>query len=76
MSGLMMGGAVVALAGVLAIAIPVFTTERTKDVANIGDLKITATQETSYAVPKFAGPAALVVGLAMIGAAVATKRRS
>ena len=38
-SGLMIAGALVALLGVLAIAIPAFTTEQTKEVAKIGDLK-------------------------------------
>lgn len=72
-SGLALTGMVVALLGVIAIAVPVFTTEQTKEVAKIGDLKLTAKEETSHVIPPFAGPAALVVGLALVGAAFMTK---
>lgn len=73
-SGLMIVGAIVALLGVLAIAIPAFTTEQTKDVAKLGDLKLTANEQTTHVVPPFIGPAALGIGIVLMGAAFIGRR--
>jgi hypothetical protein len=73
-SGLMITGAAVAVIGVLAIAIPVFTTEQTKDVAKIGDLKLTTKEDTTHVIPPFIGPAVLVIGLGLVGAAFIGRR--
>ena len=73
-NGLMTAGAILAVLGVLALAIPAFTTTETKDVAKIGDLKVTKQEDTRHIVPPFVGPAALVVGLALIGVAVFARR--
>lgn len=73
-SGLIIAGAIVALIGVAAIAVPAFTTEQTKDVAAIGDLKLTAKEQTSHTVPPFVGPTALALGLVLIGAGFVAKR--
>jgi hypothetical protein len=72
-SGLMIAGAVVAIVGILAIAVPAFTTQQTSDVANIGSLKLTATTEKSHVVPPFVGPTALVLGVVLIGAGFVAK---
>ena len=50
-SGLTITGVIVALLGGLAIAIPVFTTQQTKDVAKIGDLKLTTNEEAAHIIP-------------------------
>jgi len=68
MKGIVLVGAVVALLGLLGLAIPVFSTSQTKDVAKIGDLKIQANEETSHVVPPMLAGGALVIGLVMIGA--------
>ena len=73
-SGLAMTGVVVALLGGLAIAVPAFTTEQTKDIAKIGDLKLTTKEETVNVIPPFVGPAALAVGLILVGAAFVSRR--
>ena len=73
-SGVALTGVVVALLGVVTIAVPAFTTEQTKEVAKIGDLKLTAKEETSHVIPPFAGPAALVAGLVLVGATFMTGR--
>ena len=73
-NGLVLTGAVLALLGVLAIAVPVFTTEQNTDVAKIGDLKLTAKEETSHVIPPVVGPAALVLGLVLVGAGFVVKR--
>jgi hypothetical protein len=68
MKGIVLIGAVVALLGLLGLAIPVFSTSQTKDVAKIGDLKIQANEETSHVVPPMLAGGALVIGLVLIGA--------
>jgi len=72
--GLAITGVVIALLGGIAILIPAFTTVENKDVAKIGDLKLTTTQETSHIVPPFVGPTALMAGLVLVGAAFVIKR--
>ncbi len=67
-------GAIIALAGVVAIAIPVFTTEQTHDVAKVGDLKLTAKEQTSHVIPPFVGPVVLAVGVVLIGAGFLPRR--
>jgi hypothetical protein len=59
-------GAIVALLGLLAIAQPVFTTNDTKNVATLGDLKIQANEQTSHAIPPILSGAALIVGLVLV----------
>jgi hypothetical protein len=73
-SAVLMTGAIVACLGALAIAIPVLTTSQTRDVAKIGDMRLTATEETSHVIPPLLGPAALVLGAVLIGAAFVVRR--
>ncbi len=68
MKGIVLAGAVVALLGLLGLAIPVFSTSQTKDVAKIGDLKIQANEETSHVVPPMLAGGAVIIGLIMLGA--------
>jgi uncharacterized membrane protein HdeD (DUF308 family) len=74
MSALVMGGAVLVLLGLLAFAIPVFTTQQTTDVARIGDLKLQTTESKSYAIPPFVGGGALILGVVLIAAGFYQKR--
>ncbi len=43
-TGLTILGAILVLVGLIAFAVPVFTTQHTRDVARIGDLKVQTTQ--------------------------------
>jgi len=74
MNGLMIIGAFLALLGLIGLAVPVFTTRETKDVARIGDLKVQATQDTAHAVPPLVSGGALVVGLVLMGAGFYRRR--
>jgi len=74
MNGLMVAGAILVLAGILGFAIPVFTTQKTEEVARIGDLAIQTTKDTSYSIPPLLSGGVLVLGLALIGAGVMQKR--
>jgi len=73
-SGLSIVGAFLTLLGLIGLAIPVFTTQQTRDVAKIGDLKIQTTQDTSYAIPPLLSGGTLVVGIVMFGASFFQKR--
>jgi len=74
MSGLMITGAVLVLLGLVALAIPVFTTQQTRDVARIGDLKLQTTESKSYVVPPFVGGGAVILGIVLIAAGFYQRR--
>ena len=61
-NGLLVVGLVIGIAGGLALAVPAFSSAQTKDVVRIGDLHITATEQTTHFIPPFIGPAALLIG--------------
>jgi hypothetical protein len=73
-TGLMIGGAVLVLLGLLALAIPVFTTQETREVARVGDLKLQTTENRYYSIPPFVGGGALTLGVVLIGAGFHQKR--
>jgi hypothetical protein len=67
---LLIVGAVIFLLGVAGIAVPYFTTEQTKSVANVGPLHVQATEEKSHFIPPLLSDAAAIVGLALMGVGV------
>ena len=67
-------GAILAIVGVIAFAVPVFTTEHTEEVAKIGDLKVTAKDKDTHVIPSFVGPAALGIGIVLMGAGLLARR--
>ena len=67
-------GAILALLGLLGLAIPVFTTSQTKDVVKLGDVKIQSTEQSTHVVPQALSVGALVLGVIFIGAGVYAKR--
>jgi drug/metabolite transporter (DMT)-like permease len=67
-------GALLALVGILGLAIPVFTTSQTKDVVKLGDVKIQSTERSTHVVPQALSLGALVLGVVLIGAGVYNKR--
>ena len=73
-NGLTIAGAVLVLLGLVAFAIPVFTTQQTTDVARIGDLKLQTTENTSYVIPPLLSGGALILGVVLIGAGFYQKR--
>ena len=74
MNGLLMVGVILVVAGVLGFAIPVFTTQQTKEIARIGDLKLQNTEDTSHRIPPILSGGALVLGIVLIGASLYQKR--
>jgi len=75
MNGLTTGGVALVLFGLVGFAIPIFTTQQTKDVARIGDLKLQSTESTSHVIPPILSGGALVLGAVLIGAGLYRKRR-
>jgi hypothetical protein len=74
MNGLTMGGAALVLLGLIGFAIPIFTTEQTKEVAKVGDLKLQSTESTRHVIPPILSGGALVLGVVLIGAGFYQKR--
>ena len=73
-SPLIIGGAVLVALALIGFAIPIFTTQETKDVARIGDLKLQTTESTSHIVPPLLSGVVLVLGVILIGAGLYQKR--
>ena len=69
----MIGGAILALIGLLGLAVPYITTQQTKDVATLGDLKLQTTEAKSYSIPPLVSGGALVLGLVLVGAGLYRK---
>jgi len=68
MSGIMIVGVILAVVGIVGLAVPVFTTQKTEEVAKIGDLKLQATEQTSHTIPPIVSGGVLALGLVLIGA--------
>ncbi len=66
-------GVIIALLGLLGLAIPEFTTNDTKNVVTLGDLKVQATEPTSHSVPPIVAGAAIVIGLVLAGSGLYQK---
>ena len=73
-NGLMLFGAILVIAGIVGLAIPVFTTQKTEEVAKIGDLKLQNTEDTSHTIPPIVSGGVLVLGVVLIGAGFMQKR--
>jgi len=74
MNILTLGGAVLVLAGLLAFAVPVFSTQHTEDVARIGNLKLQTTEHQWYVIPPTVSGGALILGVVLIGAGFFQRR--
>jgi hypothetical protein len=69
-------GAALVLLGALGFAIPIFTTQQTKDVAKIGDLKLQTTESTSFVIPPVLSGGVVLLGVVLIGAGFYQRRGS
>ncbi len=66
---LFLAGAIILLLGIAGIAVPYFTTEQTKNVANVGPLHVQATEQHAHVIPPLLSEAAIVIGVVVMGAA-------
>ena len=74
MNGLILAGAILIVLGLIGLAMPVFTTPRTKEVARVGDLKLEATENTAHVVPPLLSGGALALGVILLGAGIYRRR--
>jgi drug/metabolite transporter (DMT)-like permease len=76
MKSVVIAGAVIALLGLIAFALPSFNTEDTHDVVKFGDLKVQAKTEQPHTIPPILSEGAIVLGVILIGAGVVMNRRA
>jgi len=76
MKSIVIFGAIIALLGIIAFAIPSFNTRETKDVAKLGDLKLQANTEQTHFIPPLLSEGMILLGVLIIGAGVLTNRQS
>jgi hypothetical protein len=67
-------GALLAILGLVGLAVPAFTTSQTKDVAKLGDLKVQTTEKNEHVIPQTLSAGALLLGVILIGAGAYAKR--
>lgn len=75
MRSVILFGAMLALLGLVAFAMPSFNTEETRDVVKLGDLKVQAKTEEPYVIPPIVSEGAMVLGILLIGAGVVMNRQ-
>jgi hypothetical protein len=68
-------GALLAVFGILGLAVPIFTTSQTKDVVNVGSVKIENTEQSTHVIPEALSAGVLALGIALIGVGVFKKNR-
>jgi hypothetical protein len=74
MRGILILGVVLAILGLIGLAIPVFTTTHTKEVAKLGDVQIQSKEQNSHTIPPLLSGGVLVLGVVLIGAGAWSRR--
>ena len=73
-NGLAIFGAILLIVGLVAFVIPVFTTQKTEDVARIGDIKIQSPENTPHIIPPLLSGGAMALGVILLGLGLYQKR--
>ena len=66
-------GAVIAILGLIGFVVPIVSTQSTKDVAKVGDIKLQTTERKSYEIPPLAAGGAVAVGVILLGIGLARR---
>jgi len=74
MKGVVLFGAIVALAGLIGFAVPSFNTQDTKDVVDLGAVKVQAKTQEEHFIPPILSEGAMVLGVLVIGAGLVMNR--
>ena len=75
MKSVVLFGAMLAILGLIAFAMPSFNTEETRDVVKFGDLKVQAKTEEPHFIPPIVSGGAMVLGVLLIGAGMVMNRQ-
>jgi hypothetical protein len=59
-------GAVLAIVGLILLAYPFFTTQQTKDVANVGPVHIQENEQQTHMIPPILSGGVLAIGVVML----------
>lgn len=76
MKSIVILGTAVALIGLIAFAIPAFNTEQTRNVVDLGDLKVQAKTQETHIIPPVVSEGAIVLGVLLIGAGLVMTGRT
>lgn len=66
MKSIVLAGAAILLLGLVGLAVPVFTTQQTKQVAQFGDVHVNANETQSHAIPPLLSEGAIAVGAILL----------
>ena len=67
-------GSLLAVLGIAGLAVPVFFTQHTEDVAKIGDLKIQSKESSPHSIPPLVSAGALCLGIVLVVGGFARRR--
>ncbi len=67
-------GVVLALLGIIGLAIPSFTTTQNKEVAKLGEVKVQTTEQIPHTIPQSLSLGAAALGLVLIIAGTLARR--
>jgi hypothetical protein len=70
MKGILLVGVALVILGLIGLAMPVFSTTQTNDVAHVGDLHVQANETTPHQIPPIVSGGVLALGLVLIGTSV------
>jgi len=76
MKSIVILGAAVALIGLIAFAVPAFNTEQTRNVVDLGDLKVQAKTQETHVIPPIVSEGAIALGVLLIGAGLVMSDRT
>jgi hypothetical protein len=74
MRGVVLIGAMLALVGLIAFAIPSFHTTETQDVVKLGSVNVQAKTEEPHTIPPILSGGAMALGILLIGAGLVMNR--
>ena len=74
MNMMLSAGALMVFLGIAGLAVPGFTTQQTRDVAQIGDVKLQVQDDTSHTVPPFVAAGVLAFGIILVGISMVRRR--
>ncbi len=66
MKSILMAGAAILLLGLAGLAIPVFTTQQTHEVAKLGDVHVEANETQQHVIPPLLAEGAVAVGIVLL----------